>query len=100
MSAAELHLPDGQVIALEMSAARKAKALVAKGTPKAQLYDKIIATGATTPQYIEVEGEADEKPKRERPDPNKVYKIPVPAKAPPTARRVASSTTTTMMIPT
>ncbi len=60
----------------------KAKALVASGTPKAKLYETIIAKGATSQQFIEVEGEAAPPRRPDRPDPNKIYKIAVPAKAP------------------
>ncbi len=60
---------------------KKAKDLVAKGTKRNQIYEKVIANGATTPQFIEVEGK-DDSPAARRPDPDKVYKIPVPAKAP------------------
>jgi protein-disulfide isomerase len=61
---------------------RKAKDMVSKGTPRAKLYDAIIASGAASPQYIEVEAPDRAPERRERPDANKVYPIPVPAKAP------------------
>jgi protein-disulfide isomerase len=51
----------------------KAKALVAKGTPKAKLYETIIANGETGPKT---------KPAAAAPDANKVYDIPVPRNAP------------------
>jgi protein-disulfide isomerase len=51
----------------------KAKALVAKGTPKAKLYATIIANGETGPKTA---------PAAAQPDANKVYDIPVPKKAP------------------
>lgn len=61
----------------------KAKDLVAKGTPRAKVYETIIAKGATSPQFIEVEGEAGRPERPQRPDPNKVYPIAAPAgKAP------------------
>jgi len=51
----------------------KAKALVAKGTPKAKVYETIISTGETGPKT---------QPAAAAPDANKVYDIPVPKKAP------------------
>ncbi len=51
----------------------KAKALVAKGTPKAKVYATIIANGATGPKTA---------PAAAKPDANKVYTIAVPKKAP------------------
>lgn len=57
---------------------KKAKDLVAKGTPKSKVYAAIIEGGATAPKFLdkppEEAGEADEA--------NKVYKIAVPADAP------------------
>jgi protein-disulfide isomerase len=51
----------------------KAKALVAKGTPKAKVYETIISTGETGPKT---------RPAAAAPDANKIYNIPVPKKAP------------------
>ena len=51
----------------------KAKALVAKGTPRAKVYETIIAKGETGPKTA---------PAAAAPDANKVYDIPVPKKAP------------------
>jgi protein-disulfide isomerase len=51
----------------------KAKALVAKGTPRAKVYATIIAKGETAPKTA---------PAAPAPDANKVYDIPVPKKAP------------------
>ena len=51
----------------------KAKALVAKGTPKAKLYATIIANGATGPKTA---------PAAAKPDANKIYNIPLPKNAP------------------
>jgi protein-disulfide isomerase len=51
----------------------KAKALVDKGTPRAKVYEKIIATGETGPKT---------KPAAAVPDANKVYELPLPDKAP------------------
>jgi protein-disulfide isomerase len=51
----------------------KAKALVAKGTPRAEVYAKTIATGETGPKTA---------PAAAAPDANKIYDIAVPKKAP------------------
>jgi protein-disulfide isomerase len=51
----------------------KAKALVAKGTPRAKVYETIIATGETGPKTA---------PAAPAPDANKIYDIPVPKNAP------------------
>ena len=51
----------------------KAKALVAKGTPRAKVYETTVAKGETGPKT---------KPAPAAPDANKVYDIPVPKKAP------------------
>jgi len=67
---------------------KKAKALIAKGTPRLKVYSQIIANGATTPQFIEAPG-GDDKPPPERPDPNKVYDIAVPRNAPRKGGRAA-----------
>ncbi len=68
---------------------KKAKALVAKGTPRSQVYSKTIANGATTPQFIDAPEGEDDKPSRARPDPNKVYDIAVPRRAPRKGGRAA-----------
>ena len=51
----------------------KAKALVAKGTPRAKVYETTIAKGETGPKTA---------PAAAAPDADKVYEIPVPKKAP------------------
>ncbi len=51
----------------------KAKALVAKGTPRAKVYESTIAKGETGPKTA---------PAKPAPDANKVYDIAVPKKAP------------------
>jgi protein-disulfide isomerase len=51
----------------------KAKALVAKGTPQAKVYETIISKGETGPKTA---------PAAAAPDANKVYDIPAPKKAP------------------
>ncbi|MGB5284690.1 MAG: thioredoxin domain-containing protein, partial [Polyangiales bacterium] len=51
----------------------KAKALVAKGTPRAKVYETTIAKGETGPKTA---------PAPAAPDANKIYDIPVPKKAP------------------
>jgi protein-disulfide isomerase len=51
----------------------KAKALVAKGTPRAKVYEATIAKGETGPKTA---------PAAPAPDANKIYDIPVPKKAP------------------
>ena len=51
----------------------KAKALVDKGTPRAKVYETIIAKGETGPKT---------QPAAAAPDANKVYNIPAPKKAP------------------
>ena len=51
----------------------KAKALVAKGTPRAKVYETIIAKGETGPKTA---------PAAPAPDANKIYDIPVPKNAP------------------
>lgn len=61
----------------------KAKELVAKGTPRAKIYETLIANGATSPQFINVPGgDAPAAAKPAEPSPDKVYQIPVPASAP------------------
>jgi protein-disulfide isomerase len=57
----------------------KAKAMVASGTPKAQLYAKIIENGATAPKFVEGAGPAAQPA---APDADKVYEIAKAAKAP------------------
>ncbi|MGB0679128.1 MAG: DsbA family protein, partial [Polyangiales bacterium] len=56
----------------------KAKAMVKSGVARKDLYAKIIANGATTAKLID----APSAPKPRGPDPNMVYKIPVPKKVP------------------
>jgi len=51
----------------------KAKALVAKGTPRAKVYETTIANGETGPKTA---------PAAAAPDANKIYDIPLPKKAP------------------
>ena len=51
----------------------KAKALVAKGTPRAKVYETTIAKGETGPKTV---------PAAAAPDANKIYDIPLPKKAP------------------
>ncbi len=51
----------------------KAKALVAKGTPRAKVYETTIAKGETGPKTA---------PAAPAPDANKIYDIPVPKDAP------------------
>ncbi len=51
----------------------KAKALVAKGTPRAKVYETTIAKGETGPKTA---------PAKPAPDANKIYDIPVPKNAP------------------
>ncbi len=48
----------------------KAKALVAKGTPRAKVYEETIKNGATKPA-------ANPRAQRPQEDPNKVYEVPV-----------------------
>jgi protein-disulfide isomerase len=65
----------------------KAKDMVAKGTPKGQLYEKIIANGATAAKFIE--GAGGDKPAAAAPDANKVYQIAAPARAPSKGKKNA-----------
>ncbi|MBN1655436.1 MAG: thioredoxin domain-containing protein [Deltaproteobacteria bacterium] len=69
----------------------KAKQFVAKGTPRSQVYEKIIANGATSPQFVNPPGGAadSDAPSPQRPDADKIYNIPVPQKAPRKGGRVA-----------
>jgi protein-disulfide isomerase len=62
----------------------KAKKLVESGTPRRQVYAKIIEGGATAPKFIEVPGGDDKPaaPEAAKPDPDKVYKLDVPRDAP------------------
>jgi len=59
---------------------QKARDLVAKGTPREQVYTKLIEKGATAPQFLEGAAAAAAAPPP--PDPNKIYAITVPADAP------------------
>jgi len=55
----------------------KAKDLVAKGTAKSALYEKLTENGATAPKFIE--GAGGDAPAAAAPDANKIYQIPAPA---------------------
>jgi protein-disulfide isomerase len=59
---------------------QKAKDMVAKGTPKAQLYAKIIESGATAPKFVDGGGPAPAA--AAAPDANKVYELPSVGNAP------------------
>ncbi|NOY90349.1 MAG: thioredoxin domain-containing protein [Deltaproteobacteria bacterium] len=60
----------------------KARALVAAGTPRNQVYARTIANGATSPQFVGG-GNAPAAPARPAAPPaDQVYRIPVPANAP------------------
>jgi protein-disulfide isomerase len=59
---------------------QKAKEMVQKGTPRAQLYAKLIENGATAPKFVE--GDAAPAAAPAEPDADKVYAIPVVADAP------------------
>jgi protein-disulfide isomerase len=63
----------------------KAKDMVAKGTPKAELYAKIIEKGATAPKFVE----GADAPAAAKPDANKIYDIKPPAKAPSKGKKGA-----------
>jgi protein-disulfide isomerase len=65
----------------------KAKDMVAKGTAKSALYEKIIANGATAPKFIE--GAGGDAPAAAAPDANKVYQIPAAANAPTKGKKGA-----------
>ncbi len=65
----------------------KARALVQRGTPRARVYAETIRNGATSPQFVN--GGAAERPQPNRPDPNQVYRIPVPRNAPSKGNRNA-----------
>ena len=56
----------------------KARQRVAQGTARAQVYEETIRDGATSPQTIEQGAPAA----RNRPDPDQVYTLAVPADAP------------------
>jgi protein-disulfide isomerase len=64
---------------------KKAKELVAKGTPRSQVYAKTIENGATAPKVVE--GAAADK--AAAPDADKVYAIPVPTDAPTKGKKGA-----------
>jgi protein-disulfide isomerase len=58
----------------------RARAALEDGVSRAQLYEHLIADGATEPQFV---GGAEAAPERpERPDPEQVYEIEVPRNAP------------------
>ena len=60
----------------------KARALVAAGTPRSQVYARTIANGATSPQFVGG-GNAPSAPAAPAAPPaDQVYRIPVPANAP------------------
>ena len=58
---------------------QKAKDLVAKGTPKSQVYAKITENGATAPKFVDGGGPA---PSAAAPDADKVYEIASAGPAP------------------
>jgi protein-disulfide isomerase len=60
----------------------KARARVAAGTPRARLYEAIIANGATTQQMIGAPGGGAAAPEPAAPDADRVYDLPVPRTAP------------------
>jgi protein-disulfide isomerase len=60
----------------------KAKKRVASGTPRARVYEETIKGGATSPQFVDGPAGAGDKPKADKPDPDKVYDIPLPKDAP------------------
>lgn len=62
---------------------KKAKELVANGTPRSQVYDTIIADGATKQQFLAAGGDAEEPSN---------YKIPLPAKVPAKGPKSARAT--------
>jgi protein-disulfide isomerase len=66
----------------------KAKDMVSKGTPKAQVYAKIIENGATAPKFVD--GGGPSPAAAAAPDADKVYDIPqvsdAPAKGPKKAK--------------
>jgi protein-disulfide isomerase len=59
----------------------KAKALVASGTPRSQIYAKTISNGATEQKFIDAPN-APAQPAAAEPDANKIYQIPSAAKSP------------------
>ncbi len=64
---------------------KKAKDLVAQGTPKAQVYEKLTENGASEPKFIEVPGAAPGAQPAAAPadpDANKVYAIAASPKSP------------------
>jgi len=65
----------------------KAKEMVAKGTAKSALYEKIIENGATAPKFIE--GAGGNAPAAAAPDANKIYQIAAAANAPTKGKKGA-----------
>ena len=65
----------------------KAKAMVEAGTPKAQVYEKIIASGATAPKFVD--GPSAPAPAAAAPDADKVYAIPAAPNAPTKGKKGA-----------
>jgi len=59
----------------------KAKQMVSSGTPKTQLYAKVIANGATAPKFIDAPN-APAPAAAAEPDANKIYKIAQAPKSP------------------
>lgn len=58
----------------------KARALVQRGTPRAQVYAATIRNGATSAQFVGGDAPTPQRP--DAPDPDQVYEIPVPRNAP------------------
>lgn len=65
----------------------KAKDMVAKGTAKSALYEKIIENGATAPKFIE--GAGGDAPAAAAPDANKIYQIAAASRAPAKGKKGA-----------
>jgi protein-disulfide isomerase len=69
-----------RVIDQELARARDA---LAAGTPRARLYESLIANGATSPQFLDAPGGGDTAPARPaEPPADQVYEIAVPSNAP------------------
>lgn len=61
----------------------RANRLVASGTPRARLYEALIADGATEPRFLAAPAGAAPAPAQPaEPPPDQVYEIPVPRNAP------------------
>jgi len=67
---------------------QKSKDLVAKGTPRSQVYAKLTENGATAPKFVDGEGPAPAAA-REAPDANKVYAIAPAPDAPTKGKKSA-----------